>query len=255
MLSVSWGGGESNYPVPSMVAANVEFQKMGLLGISTFAASGDAGTGKQGLFKCKAFDATYLASSPFVTAVGGIYLDKDTHVEHGWSDSGGGFSAIFGQPSYQQPGVTTYLQASAPKAAAGLYNASGRALPDVAALSTNFQIVSGGAYGPLSGTSAATPCRDGLGNCRRAPGPGQARTPLHQSGTLQGHGLDRIRRNRPQQQAAGMPRRLPRGEGLGRALRARHPGLRRARDSLACQVDMGAFMRGPIPLQDCPSIL
>ena len=84
VLSISWGGGESNYPVPSMQAANTEFQKMALLGISVFAASGDDGTGKQGTFRCKAFDATYPASSPYVTAVGGTYLDKDTQVEHGW---------------------------------------------------------------------------------------------------------------------------------------------------------------------------
>ena len=37
VLSISWGGGESGYPVPVMQAANVEFQKMGLLGISLFA--------------------------------------------------------------------------------------------------------------------------------------------------------------------------------------------------------------------------
>ena len=118
-------------------------------------ASGDAGTGKQGMFKCKAFDATYPASSPFVTAVGGTYLDKDTKVEHGWSDSGGGFSAVFGRPAYQEPAVAAYLGSGVvPKATAPLYNASGRALPDVSALSTNFQICSSGAYGPLSGTSA-----------------------------------------------------------------------------------------------------
>ena len=35
-------------------------------------------------------------------------------------------------------------------------------MPDVAALATNFQVCSGGAYGPLSGTSAATPTFAGI---------------------------------------------------------------------------------------------
>jgi subtilase family serine protease len=37
------------------------------------------------------------------------------------------------------------------------YNASGRALPDVSALSTNFEVVIQGLWGPISGTSAAAP--------------------------------------------------------------------------------------------------
>jgi hypothetical protein len=37
------------------------------------------------------------------------------------------------------------------------YNTTGRGFPDVSALSTNFQVVIQGAWGPISGTSAATP--------------------------------------------------------------------------------------------------
>ena len=59
-------------------------------------ASGDDGTGKQGFLHCKSFDATWPASSPFVTAVGATYLDEASDTEVGWADSGGGFSAIFG---------------------------------------------------------------------------------------------------------------------------------------------------------------
>ncbi len=37
------------------------------------------------------------------------------------------------------------------------YNISGRALPDVSALSTNYEVVIQGLWGPISGTSAAAP--------------------------------------------------------------------------------------------------
>lgn len=52
VLSISWGGGESQYNLERQYAANSCFQKLGLMGISIFAASGDDGTGKQG-FLCK----------------------------------------------------------------------------------------------------------------------------------------------------------------------------------------------------------
>eukprot|EP00040_Diaphanoeca_grandis_P021354 m.113758 g.113758 ORF g.113758 m.113758 type:complete len:607 (-) comp28294_c0_seq2:190-2010(-) len=161
VLSISWGGGESGYPVDHMLAANLEFAKMGLQGISVFAASGDAGTGKQGMF-CKKFDATWPASSPYVTSVGGTYLDATSHTELGWSDSGGGFSSVFARPRYQDEQVSTYLNSSIAKPSASLFNSSGRALPDVSAIATNFEVCSSGSYGPISGTSAATPTFAGM---------------------------------------------------------------------------------------------
>jgi subtilase family serine protease len=75
VLSVSWGSGESGYEPSHTSAANDEFKKMATMGISIFTASGDAGTGKQGVFGCKKFDPTWPASSPWVTAVGGTYAN------------------------------------------------------------------------------------------------------------------------------------------------------------------------------------
>ena len=50
VLSVSWGGGESQYPIAHQTSANKCFQKLGSMGVSIFAAAGDDGTGKQGFF-------------------------------------------------------------------------------------------------------------------------------------------------------------------------------------------------------------
>jgi tripeptidyl-peptidase-1 len=155
--SVSYGSGESSYEADTKSRVNVEFQKLGLLGFSLLASSGDDGTGNTGTFWCVTFDANFPASSPYITAVGGTYLTAQTGgTEIGWPGSGGGFSAYYPQPSYQSAAVKQYLQQSGlPNAE--YYNASGRALPDVSALSTNFEVVIQGLWGPISGTSAAAP--------------------------------------------------------------------------------------------------
>ncbi len=170
VLSVSWGGGESNYDLQHQHAANAEFAKMGLKGHTVLAASGDDGTGKHGgLFTpCKMFDPTWPASSPYVTAVGGTYLtaggdgDGDAVTsETGWSSSGGGFSTNFAAPDYQANAIASY-KSKTQLPPADHFNASGRVTPDVAAAATNFQLLTKGAWGCLSGTSASTPVFAGM---------------------------------------------------------------------------------------------
>jgi len=160
VLSISWGSGESNYQVDHMKAASTCFQKMGVQGISVFAASGDDGTGKNGFFRCIAFDPNWPASCPYVTAVGGTFLQSSK--EQGWSGSGGGFSAIFPRLSFQDAAIKAY-DSSATLPPSNLYTAGGRGLPDVSALATNYQVFSGGApAGTLTGTSAACPTFAGM---------------------------------------------------------------------------------------------
>jgi len=50
------------------------------------------------MFGCKKFAPVWPASSPYVTAVGGTYLENG--VENGWSGSGGGFSAMTKRPTW-----------------------------------------------------------------------------------------------------------------------------------------------------------
>jgi len=161
VVSISWGSPESKYQAEHMQAGSDCFQKMGVQGITIFTASGDGGTGKQGgLFSCKAFDPDWPASCPYVTTVGGTYLESGT--ENGWSGSGGGFSAVFPRPAWQDKVVANYMQ-SATLPPSSLYAAGGCAKPDIAAVATNYRVFTGGAqYGTLTGTSAASPVFAGV---------------------------------------------------------------------------------------------
>jgi tripeptidyl-peptidase-1 len=159
--SVSWGGGESNYPPAAQRAADDCFARAALKGVTVLAASGDEGTGSHGsVFGCKAFDPTYPASCIHVTSVGATYLENGG--ETGWRYSGGGYSNIFARPAWQQAAVSSY-EANATLPPSSLYNTSGRVTPDVSALGTCYEVFSGGGpIGTLSGTSAATPTFAGM---------------------------------------------------------------------------------------------
>jgi tripeptidyl-peptidase-1 len=155
-LSISWGSGESGYDAQTADAVNAEFRKLGLLGLSVLSASGDQGTGSTGLFSCGTFDPTFPASSPYVTSVGGTYADSASSAETGWHNSGGGFSTFFSAPSYQNKTVPLYLANTSDLPSQQYFAASGRGIPDVSAVSCNFEVYSSG-WGSESGTSAATP--------------------------------------------------------------------------------------------------
>ena len=119
-------------------------------------ASGDSGVGttcKSGT--AKTFTTSFPASCPWVTVVGGTTGNSP---ENAWSGSGGGFSSVFGRPSYQDSAVNSWLTNDKTHAGVSQYfNSSGRAYPDVAAQSTNFVIIASGSSELVSGTSAATP--------------------------------------------------------------------------------------------------
>lgn len=182
--SVSWGSQESGFDMSQREAWNAEFQKLGAAGFTVLAASGDSGTDHSGIFSCGHFEPGFPASSPYLTAVGGTYLPTsapaaaaDGTDEVGWALSGGGFSNTFARPSYQDAAVTKYLGGS------GLpdqqyWNKTGRGIPDVAALSTNFQIYIQQSLGPLSGTSAATPTFGTLVACANAERSKAGKSPL-----------------------------------------------------------------------------
>lgn len=70
--------------------------------------------------------------------------------------SSGGFSDVFLRPSYQSAAVSAYL-ARLGTTNAGLFNASGRAFPDLAAQGTDFEVFVGGQAFLISGTSCSSP--------------------------------------------------------------------------------------------------
>jgi tripeptidyl-peptidase-1 len=165
VVSVSYGDDEDSLSATYMTRIDQEFQKAGLRGVSILFASGDSGVG--GSFSsCKKFVPNFPASSPSITAVGGTamsgFIENGKEIVNGLS--GGGFSNIFAQPVYQKAAVQNYVTSMSkslpPK---NLWNATGRAYPDVAALSEGFLVVCN--FIPLpgvAGTSCATPTISGI---------------------------------------------------------------------------------------------
>ena len=91
--------------------------------------------------------ASFPASSPWVTSVGGVSYVLDGRKGHSkpkmsaWKNSGGGFSKFFSRPGYQKSSVEDYFKQSDAiyKSAqsdesefTSLYNHRGRGYPDLA---------------------------------------------------------------------------------------------------------------------------
>lgn len=174
---------------------NTEFQKIGLRGVSLFVASGDSGANGRSDSLCTGtkLHASFPAASPYVTAVGATMLQSPkfdlknpppacsamgsgyacasggvevavSAAQAGFT-SGGGFSDYVQRPSYQQQAVDGYLTSMAKELPPPTYfNASNRAIPDIAAMGNNFLIYmeSFGGWSPVGGTSAATPTVAGV---------------------------------------------------------------------------------------------
>lgn len=151
-LSISYGDDESTVPLAYADNACNLFSQLGARGVSVLVASGDSGVGSD----CSStFQTSFPAACPWVTTVGGTTGNSP---EGAWTDSGGGFSEIFGRPSYQSTAVKAWLaDDTTHKSVTNYFNSSGRAYPDVAAQSTNFEIIVDGDEYLVDGTSCATP--------------------------------------------------------------------------------------------------
>jgi tripeptidyl-peptidase-1 len=169
-ISTSYGDDEQTVP---RSYAELVCQKMAVLGsrgVTLLFASGDNGVGGEG--SCVSNDGketagflpSYPDSCPYVTSVGGT---KGFAPEvAAWHDinhfaSGGGYSNYFARPDYQNKVVSAYtknLGAMYPN----MYNASGRAYPDIAAQGQSYAIVWNGMNIQLDGTSASTPTMAGV---------------------------------------------------------------------------------------------
>jgi len=154
---------------------NTAFMKLGTMGMSIFAASGDGGShwafgpfDDDGIGKalntvgCKYNWPVFPAESPYVTSVGGTDVVDN---QKPWVASGGGFSWTSGQPAWQASAVGAYLQAAAqekiwPKQ--GAMNSTNRGYPDVAAYAGEVPYVEKDSPGGLMGTSVACPIFAGV---------------------------------------------------------------------------------------------
>ncbi|KAH9164895.1 subtilisin-like protein [Lactarius sanguifluus] len=137
------------------------FAQLGALGVSVLVSSGNEGIGKgtcvneDGIVR---FLPRFPGACPYVTVVGGT---TDCEPEVAAVFSGGGFSEHFERPPYQRQAVPTFLEDLGSRYQ-GLYNASGRGIPDIAAQAVNFRIFLNGQEKMESGTSVATPVVAGI---------------------------------------------------------------------------------------------
>lgn len=146
-----------------MVLTLIRILKLGLMGVSVVVASGDSGP--LGSQSCSALNLGTFAvqnpvNCPYVTSVGATQLlanGTEVAVQGGYWASGGGFSGIFATPSYQQDAVAAYFADYNPTSLDGLFNASGRGVPDLSAVGLNIAVAVDGVLTTELGTSAAAP--------------------------------------------------------------------------------------------------
>jgi kumamolisin len=153
VLSISWGGAESTWAQSSMTSLDDACQSAAALGVTITVAAGDNGS-SDGVDDGQNH-VDFPASSPHVLGCGGTELTADgTTIESEtvWNDgsqggaTGGGYSAVFPVPTWQQ-GVAGF-------------NGSGRGVPDVAgdaAPETGYNILVDGQQEVVGGTSAVAP--------------------------------------------------------------------------------------------------
>jgi len=167
VISISWGlpelqhGGGLAWSQAATQKISALFQEAAHLGVTVFASTGDQGS-SCGMADRRAH-VSYPASDPWVTACGGTMLkdgipDAAEFTEVVWSNpsaaTGGGISAVFPVPVWQQKANTQ------PSANPG--GRPGRGIPDVAGYAAGYNIVVGGVATPEPGTSGVAPLWAGL---------------------------------------------------------------------------------------------
>lgn len=165
VISISWGGPESNWTVAAMQQFSAICEEAAALGVTILVASGDNGS-SDGVDD-GANHVDFPASSPWVTAVGGTHLTASLPTVGGgttpvaailsevvWNDgdqggaSGGGYSAVFPTPAWQSSSTV-----------------AGRGVPDVAADASpesGYVTRVDGTTPVIGGTSASAPLWAGL---------------------------------------------------------------------------------------------
>ncbi|KAH9942399.1 subtilisin-like protein [Epithele typhae] len=174
-----------------------EFGKLSLMGATFLFASGDSGVASNVQNYCKTdssfgyavgkgnFLPNFPQTCPYITAVGATQVpagksasDPERAVYLASNDftSGGGFSNVFPRPRWQHRAVGGYLAKHAPAYGAGVYNRSGRAIPDLSANGWPIAAVDDGDDQRFYGTSASTPIVGAMvaaiNDARRAAGKG-----------------------------------------------------------------------------------
>jgi len=148
VISMSFSEAESCPSADFLADEHAAFGRAVAQGITLVAASGNNGSLQHSCTGPLVPDVGTPASDPLVTAVGGTDLTVDASTntygsEVAWSASGGGFSSVYGRPSYQAPFNKT----------------KARGVPDVAWHASPAHptlIIANGKPRPSAGTSGAT---------------------------------------------------------------------------------------------------
>lgn len=164
VISISWGGPESSWTSQSISAMNSAIQNATALGVTVCVAAGDNGSA-DGVNDGQ-FHVDFPASCPYALACGGTRLigsGATIRSESVWNDgvnggaTGGGVSAVFALPTWQQNAHVP------PSANPG--GGTGRGVPDVAGdadPATGYQVLVDGNQLAIGGTSAVAPLWSGL---------------------------------------------------------------------------------------------
>jgi kumamolisin len=164
VISISWGGPETDWTQQSLRAVDEAFQAGALLGVTICAAAGDSGS-SDGVDDGESH-VDFPASSPHVLACGGTRLvgsRATVRRETAWGGpsangaTGGGVSDVFPLPDWQSAANVPHSPNP------GRYK--GRGVPDVAGNAdpaTGYRIRIDGKVGLIGGTSAVAPLLAGL---------------------------------------------------------------------------------------------
>ncbi|UNI21181.1 Tripeptidyl-peptidase I [Purpureocillium takamizusanense] len=180
VISISYGLTEPSYPARYLERQCEEWMKLSLAGVTLVVASGDDGVARPGGMclgeRWDMFVPDATCDCPYITAVGSTFLPPGkkagVDAEHATSSfsSGGGFSNIYKTAPYQRDAVARYLRehnpgyksyntsrGQVPHSGHGVYNAQGRAYPDLACNGDNVVVVVGERQWLTGGTSESAP--------------------------------------------------------------------------------------------------
>lgn len=159
VISISWGGPESDATQQSLQDFDAACQEAAALGVTICVAAGDHGADDTETASRQAI-VDFPASSPHVLACGGTHLEANNgsisseavwNTRDGWG-TGGGVSAVFPLPDWQ-------ANANVPPSV-NPGSIKGRGVPDVAGdadANTGYIVSVDGSQGASGGTSAVAP--------------------------------------------------------------------------------------------------
>jgi tripeptidyl-peptidase-1 len=172
--SISYGSLEPEENAQELQEFDQEAAKLGARGLTVVVSSGDDGVAN---FEARSnkgacgFTPSFPATATNIVAVGATQGPESGGPEimcssktGGVITSGGGFSTVFTQPSYQASAVSGYMSSGVKLPPSNMYNGAGRGYPDVAVLGYNYEVVIGGQVYGVSGTSCAAPVFAGMLN-------------------------------------------------------------------------------------------